>query len=104
MPSNKTTAQTAAEATEHVAAEATATDVEMATIEFRGVTITVPRSVDDWPAECLEMMELGVNARLMRMLLGAEAMQEVYATGATIGDLRELGDLIDNATDMPSGN
>lgn len=80
-------------------AEATGTDL---TVEWDGVTLTLPANVDDWDPDAVEAFESGKVVTAIRGLLGDRQYEQArrdYAKAhdgrrPTMGDLGRLMDLV----------
>lgn len=72
-----------------------ANDVESITVEWKGVTYTLP-SGDEMPVDVLEAIEDGKATSFVRAIIGPRDWPRVKK-GMTVTDLNELGERIAKA-------
>lgn len=79
-------------------AEATDTDL---TVDWDGVTITLPGNTDNWDPDAVEAFESGKVVTAIRGLLGTDQYDRArreftkkHGTRPTMGDLAQLMDLV----------
>lgn len=79
------------------ARKAEAKDDPTATVEFRGLTLTVSREYDDWPVEFVDALEEGKTVGICKGALGPAQWRRVRALDLKMRDLAPLADLIAQA-------
>lgn len=81
-------------------------DVEKAEtveIEWRGLTLVLPSSIEDCDVSVLEAIEDNKVARVVRGLLGDKQWSEIRSAQlATVGDLGDLAEIIVKALGFTS--
>lgn len=65
-------------------------------VQWRGVDLRVPPSIDDWDVQIQEWAEDGMAVKHLRGLLGAEQWNKLKADGhvSKMGDLGDLSETI----------
>jgi hypothetical protein len=72
-------------------------------VEWRGLTLALPSTIEDCDLEVLEAFEDGKAATFVRSLLGPAQWAQVRATGPMkVRDLAEIGELIAKALGFAS--
>lgn len=61
-------------------------------VQWRGVDLRVPPSIDDWPIEVQEFAEDGMAVKHLRGLLGVAQWERLKADGH-VTHMRDLGEL-----------
>lgn len=67
------------------------------TVEFRGLTFTVPLERDDWSVDFLESLEEGKSVGIVRGAIGPDGWRLAKTLDLKVRDLNELADLIAKA-------
>ncbi len=86
------------------ARKAEATGEEFATLNVRGVEMTVTRDQREWPLAALDAFAEDQHLRGIKFLLGAEQWAALLAAGATAGDLDTLGEQFAEQFGIDAGN
>lgn len=81
--------------------EAEARGDDTVEIEWEGLSLTIPASIEDWDLEVMEAFESGQLTVALRGLLGERgyagikaAFRDRHGRGIKVGDVRSLGDVI----------
>lgn len=72
----------------------TEANAEHATLEFRGLTLTIPLEREEWSVDFLESLEEGKSAGIIRGAVGPDSWRKVKAMDLKVRDLNELSHLI----------